>query len=202
VKGQEGGEVREAEVPSIRQGEAAHASNRDETTKTLEVLLANGWEVTKWQRERIDSRDRLAVQILAFAGVILALMPNLLAPLDGLPQSRRAIVIVLAAISACVLIVATILALVAVAKPPRRRPNSDRLVFAQRLWPEVRDRGVPAEEALRKLMDELIGVPGDERPFLELAATADRREWITRLSAAMMGIGVVLMVPVLVSLVL
>jgi hypothetical protein len=194
--------VGEVEVPSIRQGEAAHASNRDETTRTLEVLLANGWEVTKWQRERIDSRDRLAVQILAFAGVILALMPNLLAPLDNLPQSRRAIVIWLAALSAGFLIGATILALVAVASPPRRRPNSDRLVFAQRLWLEVRDQGVPAEEALRKLIDELIGVPGNQRPFLELAARADRRERITRLSAAMMGIGVALIAPVLGSLVL
>jgi hypothetical protein len=161
-------------------GEAAHASSLDDRTQSLEVLLANGWEVTKWQRERIDARDRLSVQILAFAGVILALMPNLLEPLRTAHESRREILTGLAAAAALLLIAASGLALGAVATPSRRRPTQDRLVFAQVLWLKMRDQGMAAEEALTELLDQLIGVPGDERPFLELAATADRRERITR----------------------
>ena len=56
---------------------------------------------------------------------------------------------------------------------------------------------MPAEEALKELLDQLIGVPGDERPFLELAAKADRRERTTKLSALMLGISVVLIAIVL-----
>jgi hypothetical protein len=190
------------DVPSTLRGGATHISSLDDRTRTLEALLANGWEVTKWQRERIDARDRLAVQILAFAGVILALMPNLLEPLRIVHESRREILTGLAATAALLLIAASILALVAVAAPSRRRPTQDRLVFAQALWLKVRDQGTSAEEALKELLDQLIGVPGDERPFLELAATADRRERITRLSATALGIGVVLLAIVLGSLLL
>jgi hypothetical protein len=194
---QEDIEMSKGDVPSTLRGEAAHMSSLDGRTKTLEALLANGWEVTKWQRERIDARDRLAVQILAFAGVILALMPNLLEPLRTVHESRREIVTGLAATTALLLIAASILALVAVAAPSRRRPTQDRLVFAQALWLKLRDQEMSTDDALKELLDQLIGVPGYERPFLELAAMADHRERITRLSATTLGIGVVLMAIVL-----
>lgn len=187
----------ERNQPSTLPSQTEHAPEIGDRTKTLEALLVNGWEVTKWQRERIDARDRLAVQILAFVGVILALMATLLEPLGTVTGSRRVIATGLALAAAVVLIASSVLALVAVAAPSRRRPTRDRLLFAQALWLRARDQGMPAEEAMTELLNQLIGIPGEERPFLQLAATADRRESITRLSAAMMGVGVALVATVL-----
>ena len=103
----------------------------------------------------------------------------------------------LAASAALLLIAVSICALVAVATPSRRRPTRQRLLFAQSLWLQVRDHDLPPEAALGELLNQLIGTPGHERPFLELAAAADRRERITTLSAVMLGIGVVLVASVL-----
>jgi hypothetical protein len=192
----------ERNQPSTLPSPGDHAAQIGDRTKTLEALLVNGWEVTKWQRERIDARDRLGVQILAFAGVILALMPDLLVPLSTATGFRRLIAIGLAFAAAVVLLTTSVLALFAVAAPSRRRPTRDRLLFAQGLWLRARDQGMPPEEAMTELLNQLIGIPGEERPFLELAATADRRESITRFSATMMGVGVVLMATILGSLLL
>lgn len=161
-----------------------------EEKEALQAMLAHAWEVTRWHNARADARDRLSAQIVTFAGVLLALMPQLRRPLEtvALDCERQFLTQAIIVAAAC-FISAVLICLVAIARPVRRR--RDRPSWPQEEWKRYRDRGMDVVEILERQMDAIVGELEDSPPYIEIAASADRRERLTRAAITALAIGVV-----------
>ncbi len=176
----------------------AKESASAEELEALRVILAHTWEITHWHTNRAEARDRLASQIIAFAGVLLALMPQLDGPLSEISSSCIRMLLAGGAVAAAAFLVAAVLvSLAAVARPVRARADT---MWPKRRWKEYRDHPTPASEVLKRQIHGLVGDPEDPAPYKEIAEAADRRETLTRLAIRLMGFGVMVLGVVLTGL--
>lgn len=174
---------------------------RSDRKDALTAMVAHAWGVTHWHTRRAESRDRLALQITAFAGVLLALMPQLDSPLSRIDSSSgQAALSVVAVVAAALLVLSVVLSLLAVAPPVRKR-RADTTWPKQR-WKEYRERPTPAADVLERQMHALVGDPDDPAPYKEIAEAADRREKLTRWAVIAMAVAVLCLGVVLLGLLL
>lgn len=158
--------------------------------EALQAMVAHVWEITRWHAGRGENRDRLAAEIIAFAGVLIALMPQLDEPITAIRSiGWQRLLSATALASAVSLVLAVLIALVSVAKPIRERPAQTS--WPKERWKEYRDEPVPAARVLEDQLDALVGDPGGPAPYKELAEAADRREALTRRAVLFMATGVV-----------
>jgi hypothetical protein len=94
-------------------------TNPDDPQK-VEPFIGHAWRVMEWHRERAEAWDRLATQVVAFSGVIIALTPNVFPLVRSVKTSlyRHALAIAIV-LSVGLLIGSSITALFSLSRPLR-----------------------------------------------------------------------------------
>jgi hypothetical protein len=62
------------------------AANPDDA-RQVGPFIDHAWRVMEWHRERAETWDRLATQVVAFSGIIIALAPNMVPLLRSVKSS-------------------------------------------------------------------------------------------------------------------
>jgi hypothetical protein len=162
----------------------------------IEPFIDHAWRVMEWHRERAEAWDRLATQVVAFSGLIIALTPNVLPLLQSVhdPIYRRTLAGVIA-LAIGILIGSAITALFSLSSRLRskRSPTED----IQLQWHRYRQQARDPAEFVAAIAQTLIGDPGEPTAIIDLRDAADHREILTRRSVAGLAIGIVLLAIVL-----
>jgi hypothetical protein len=149
----------------------------------------------EWHRERAEAWDRLATQVVAFSGVIIALTPNVFELVRSVNTSlyRHAFAIAIV-VSIGLLIASSITALFSLSRPLRTKVQTELM---QQEWQRYRDQKSSYATFATEVVQTLIGDPGERAAIIELRNGADQRQTLTRFAVTGLAAGIILMAIVL-----
>jgi hypothetical protein len=150
----------------------------------------------EWHRERAEAWDRLAAQVVAFSGIIIALAPNVLPLLRSVRDSIfRHILASAVALAIALLIGSAVTALLSLSGRLRskRSPTED----IQQEWNRYKKQGNGSDTLIIGIAQTLIGDPGERTVIIDLRDAADRKETLTRRSVAGLAAGIIVLAIVL-----
>jgi hypothetical protein len=171
--------------------------------ESVRIFVDHAWDVLRWHREQAEKWDRIAVQVLAFAGLMATIVGRVVfAVPEVLDPWYRWLVAGGLILALALLVLTCILSLVSLMGRLRRIRTYPEEV--QTHWARFRaDPTSNSAELLGVLADSLIGVPGDRKAaIVDLALAARRRETRTRTASVLLGIAVLLIAGVLLAFLL
>jgi hypothetical protein len=161
-------------------------------SRQVEPFLDHVWKVMEWYRERAEAWDRLATQVVAFSGVIIALTPNVLPLVQSVKTSRYRYAL---AIAVVLLMASSITALYSLSRPLRTTVQTK---FIQQEWQRYRGQKTSYPEFVTEVVQILIGDPGERTAVIELSHGADQRQRLIRFAVACIVTGIILIAIVLI----
>ena len=161
----------------------------------VEPFIGHAWRVMEWHRDKAEAWDRLATQVVAFSGVIIALTPNVFELVQSVNTSlyRNAFTITIV-LSLGLLIASSITALFSLSRPLRTKVQTELM---QQEWQRYRDQKSSYATFATEVVQTLVGDPGERSAIIELRNGADQRQALTRFAVAGLAAGVILMAIVL-----
>jgi len=155
-------------------------------------FIEHVWSVMEWHRERAQTWDRLATQVVAFSGIIIALAPSMVPLLRSVKgsASRHALASV-TVVAMAIPIGSAVTAMFTLSARPRstRAPTED----IQLEWRSFRKQESSSNQFTAATAQTLIGDPGERTAIIELRDAADRKEDLTRWAVAGLAAGIILM---------
>jgi len=162
----------------------------------LGPFLDHAWKVMEWHRARAEAWDRVATQVVAFSGVIIALTLNVFPLLRSVktPLYRHALAIAIV-LAIGILIASSITALYSLSRPLRTEKSHTELI--QQAWQRYRERESDSAWFVVGIVETLIGFPGQRTGIIDLRDGADQRQTLTRRAVAGLAFGIILIAIVL-----
>jgi hypothetical protein len=165
-------------------------------SQQVEPFVDHAWRVMEWHRERAEAWDRLATQVVAFSGIIIALTPNVFPLVQSVdtPLYRHALAIAIV-LTIGLLIASSIVALLSLSRPLRTEKVQTELI--QQAWQSYRKQESSSATFGTGVAQTLIGYPGERTAVIELRNGADQRQTLTRFAVAGLASGIILIAIVL-----